>query len=241
MALINAFKEHLLLSALYFKVLFTNLTEYIRVVVRYYSNPVFRKCDASLLLAYLFSNPFRVSKRFLQEKGVSEIYTYGETPLTTLDTISRLCGLSSRDVVVELGCGRGRTCFWLHFFIGCRVIGIEHVPAFIEKARKVKEKHRISGVEFRLEDLFQADLEGATVIYLYGSCFTSTEINRLIERFSRMPEGTKIITVSYALTDYQPFSPFVLIKQFSASFTWGNATVSLQVKKKERYKSTPPT
>jgi protein-L-isoaspartate O-methyltransferase len=133
-------------------------------------------------------------------------------------------------VVVELGCGRGRTCFWLNQFIGCRVIGIEYVPTFIEKARHVQEKQGISGVTFRLEDLFHTDLQGATTVYLYASCFSPEEIDRLIEQFSRLPDGTKIITVSYALTDYQPSAPFQLIKQFPARFTWGTAVVFLQIK-----------
>ncbi len=66
-----------------------------------------------------------------------------ETPLTSLEVIARECQLSVRDVVFELGCGRGRTCFWLNQFIGCAVIGIDYVPAFIEKALKVKRRFHI--------------------------------------------------------------------------------------------------
>jgi SAM-dependent methyltransferase len=232
MAWIRSLTEFCVLSALYFKVLFINFSEYIKVVGRYYSNPMFRSCDLSLLGAYLFANPFRISKRFLIQTGSSNLYTYGETPLTTLDRIARTCGLTDRDLVVELGCGRGRTCFWLNQFIGCSVIGIEYVPDFVEKARMVQKKHHASGIEFRLEDLFQADLDGATAVYLYGTCYSAEEIDRLIERFSRLPEGTKIITVSYALTDFQPLAPFLLVKQFPAPFTWGTAIVSLQIRRK---------
>ena len=81
-----------------------------------------------------------------------------------METIARTCGLTAQDVVLEMGCGRGRTCFWLNEFIGCRVIGIDYVPAFIEKAQKVKERFHVKTVEFRLEDLFQADLKGVSVI-----------------------------------------------------------------------------
>lgn len=224
-------KEYLLLSAIHLKVKCINLAEYLRVIFRYYSHWAFFKIDATLLFSYLCANPFRISKRFLLQKGEPDIYTYGETPLTTLDVISQASGLTSRDVVLEMGCGRGRTCFWLNQFVGCRVIGIEYVPAFIEKAEKVKERFHVQGVEFRLEDLFHADLKGATVIYLYGTCFSSEQIDRLIEQFIQLPEGTKIITVSYALTEYQPEAPFVILKQFPVSLTWGGTTATLQVKK----------
>lgn len=224
-------KESILLLPIYLKVKFINLVEYLRVIYRYYRNPTFFKIDTRLLLSYLFSNPFRLSKRFLMEKGESDIYTYGETPLTTLEAIARTCGLTSRDVVVEMGCGRGRTCFWLNQFIGCRVIGIDFVPAFIEKAQKVKERFGMSGIEFRLEDLFQTDLTGTTAIYLYGTCFSSQEITRLIGRFSQLPAGTKIITVSYALNEYRTDVSFKIQKQFQAAFTWGTTLVTLQIKK----------
>lgn len=213
------------------KVTFSNLFEFAHVVVKYYPHLQFFKIDLTLLLSYLLMNPFRISKRFLLQKGEVEIYTYGETPLTTLDFIAHQCKLSDRDVVFELGCGRGRTCFWLNQFIGCSVVGIDYIPIFIEKAEKIKNRFHVQGISFLLEDLFQADLTGATVVYLYGTCFSAGYIDLLIERFSHLPEGTEIITVSYALTDFQPEAPFKVIKQFPASFTWGTTDVYLQVRK----------
>ena len=224
-------KENLVLLLINLKVKLGNLIEFIRVVFKYYPNLNFFKIDSMLLLSYLLANPFHVSKRFLLQRGERDVYTYGETPLTTLDLIAHICGLSVQDIVVELGCGRGRTCFWLNQFIGCTVVGIDYVPAFIEKAQKIKDRFHVQRVSFLLEDLFQADLTGATVIYLYGTCFSAAFIDLLIERFSQLPEGTKIITVSYALTEYQSEAPFEVLKQFPASFTWGKTDVYLQVKK----------
>ena len=52
-----------------------------------------------------------------------------------------------------------------------------------------------------------------------------------MERFRELPEGTKIITVNDALTEYRPEAPFRVLKQFSAaSFTWGITDVYLQIK-----------
>lgn len=223
-------KETMILLWINLKVKSNNFVEFVRVIINYYPNLNFFKIDSTLLLSYFLSNPFRMSKQFLLERGEKEIYTYGETPLTTLDFIAHQCHLSSHDVVFELGCGRGRTCFWLNQFIGCSVVGIEYIPVFIEKAQKIKNRFNLQRVSFRLDDLFQADLSGATVIYLYGTCFSADSIDLLIDRFSLLPDGTKIITVSYALTEYQPEAPFQVLKQFASSFTWGKADVYLQVK-----------
>ncbi len=224
-------KENLILLWVNLKVKVGNLIEYTRVIIRYYPHVNFAKIDMTLLLSYFFSNPFQISKRFLIQKGEQEIYTYGETPLTSLEWIVRNCGITAQDVVFELGCGRGRTCFWLSQFVGCSVVGIDYIPIFIEKANQIKERLGIQQVSFRLEDLFQVDLKGATVIYLYGTCFSATYIDLLIDRLSQLPKGTKIITVSYSLAEFQPESPFQVIKQFPCSFTWGETDVYLQVKK----------
>jgi SAM-dependent methyltransferase len=231
LSIFSTLKEHWTLLGINLKVKLRNLIEYARVVVNYYPDFKFCKMDTALLLSYFFKNPFRISKHFLIHKGESEIYTYGETPLTTLELISHNFGIAAHDTVFELGCGRGRTCFWLTQFIGCTVVGIDYVPSFIEKAQKIKDRFQVDKVTFRLEDLFQADLNGATVIYLYGTCFSEAHVDLLIEQFSQLPKKTKIITVSYALTDFQPEAPFQVVKQLTASFTWGETDVYLQVKK----------
>jgi SAM-dependent methyltransferase len=223
--------ELLELVGIHFQVKWKNFLEYIHVILNYYSNPVFLKTDSSLLLSYLFHNPFRISKRFLLSQGESDPYTYGETPLTTLEQIALRCRLSSADTVFELGCGRGRTCFWLHAFVGCSVVGIEYIPDFVKYANQVVDKFKLRHIEFREEDLLKTDLKGATVIYLYGTCFTSAFIERLTQRLDSLPMGTKVITVSYALKDYVLSSPFQVVESFPARFTWGEAEVFLQVKK----------
>lgn len=224
-------KEYAELFFLNLKTKAVNSLEYLRVIAHYYSYPSFFKIDSYLVLSYLFKNPFSISKRFLLNKGEQDIYTYGETPLTTLEMIAHECRLSRQDVVFELGCGRGRTCFWLNQFIGCSVIGIDYIPEFIQRANHVKTKFNLNQVEFRLEDLLQTDLTGATVIYLYGTCFSSSFIQSLIDRLTTLPRGTKIITISYALNHYSTNQPFEVMKRFPARFTWGTADVYLQVKK----------
>lgn len=225
-----SWREYAQLVGVNLKTKLTNAIEYGRVIANYYSDPAFLKIDLSLLLSYLFNNPFRISKRFLMGKGEKDVYTYGETPLTALDFIANQCHLSMGDTVFELGCGRGRTCFWLNHFIGCQVVGVDYVPAFIERANRVKAKFHVQGVDFRLENFLETDLSGATVIYLYGTCYPAPFIKQLIKRLESLPRGTKVITVSYALADFQPTS-FEVSKCFSVSFTWGVADVYWQVKK----------
>ncbi len=214
---------------LYFKVQKRNFVEYVRVVFKYYKKISFAKVDFSLLLLYLFQNPFRIAKNFLLERGEKEVYLYGETPLTTMDQIAIDCTIKKQDTVFELGCGRGRCCFWLNAFVGCQVVGIEYVPLFIERANKIKNLFNVQGLEFRDADMLETSFEGVTFFYLYGTCYDTEFIEKLIEKFQKCPAGTKIVTVSYALNDYCDDPIFTLVKQFPAVFTWGEADVYLQI------------
>lgn len=221
----------------YLELLWINLTvkkrdffEFIKVVFHYYHNRDFMKIDRSLVLAYLFNTPYKISKDFLINKGEEDIYAYGETPLTTLDYISKECRLTSKDTIFELGCGRGRTSFWLRSFLGCKVVGIEYIPEFVEIAQEIKKKYQVSKIDFRCEDILESDFQGGTVFYLYGTSFEDPFIERLVNKFKMMPSGTKIITISYPLCESE-ISDFEIMKCFPAEFTWGTADVYLQIKK----------
>lgn len=224
--------EYMQLLWLNLKVKKRNLLEYLRVIYRYYfSSFLFMKTDLALISQYVLKNAFTISKQHLSEKGEPDVYAYGETPLTTLDAIVKECGLSAQDTVFELGCGRGRCCFWLRYFVGCKVVGIEIIPTFVEIADQVKASCSVDHVEFRLGDILEADFKGATVFYLYGTCYEDDFIKKLVGRFSEMASGTKVITVSYPLTDYSEASDFEVMKRFAVPFTWGEGDVYLQIKR----------
>jgi SAM-dependent methyltransferase len=203
------------------------LYDWLRTVFFYYGNAKFRKVDRLMLAAYLFDNPYTLSRRYLQARGEVDVYAYGETPLVTMDKIARRCQLTPSDTLFELGCGRGRTCFWLRCWIGCQVVGIEYIPAFVWKAQVIAARAGVDGIEFRCEDYLTSDLSAATAIYLYASNQDDADIERLVARLTCLKPGTKVITVSFALSDYD--SRFRVIDRFEADFIWGNATVFIQV------------
>ena len=223
-----SFKEFFSLLWLNTQLLFKNSWEFFKVVFSYWGNSTFLKEDLSLTLMYLFHNPYSISKRFMRKRGEKYVHVYGETPLSTLDEIAKKANIKSSDTVFELGSGRGRACFWLNSFIGCKVVGLEFIPEFVERAKQIKDKLHIEGVEFRLQDFLQADLKEASVIYLYGSCLDDRDISILANKMALLSSGTKVITVSYPLADYCEKDAFVVMNLFTANFTWGKAEVFIQ-------------
>lgn len=204
--------------------------ESMRVLWRYYTNPSFAITDLLFLTSYLFHNPFRMVRCFFVKQGNLDSAVYGETPLTSMERITKGAGISHDDSFFELGSGRGRISFWMQVFTGCSVVGIEALPDFITKANRIVKWRGLKNITFRQENMLQADLSQATVIYLYGTCLRDEEIKTLISRISHLPSETKIITVSYPLTDYTSASCplFQVIKKLTVSFPWGDTEVFIQ-------------
>ena len=74
-------------------------------------------------------------------------------------------------------------------------------------------------------DILDADLSQATAIYLFGTCLPDPVIEKLVQRFCQLSSSTKIMTVSFPLSDYS--SAFKTLKEFIGSFPWGKTTIFL--------------
>ncbi len=195
---------------------------------RYYGNEQFAALDRALLTAYIFKNPYVISKKYLKNRQAKELHTYGETPLTTYETIAREVDIQPTDTFLELGSGRGRGALFLHHFYKCQVIGIERIPQFVKLARHLSQKYEQNGATFICGDMLQVNIpQEVNIVYLYGSSLADSEIIQLVSRLKTLPSGTKVVTVSYPLTDYDN-EAFTLEKTFPVSFPWGETEAYLQ-------------
>ncbi len=185
----------------------------------YYPNSSFASCDRALLKG---ANPYRVCRKFLESQGATHVHLYGETPLTTWAKIAQEAEICPEDFFVDLGCGRGRGVFFMAHQTGCRAHGIDSILEFVEKGNAIAEK--FPRVTFSCEDLFFAQLHSATVIYLYGTCLTDEEVERLSALLGRLKKGTRIISISEPLP-----GNFSLKKEFSVTFPWGRTSAYLQI------------
>src|SRR4030095_15611120 len=79
-----------------------------------------------------------------------------------------LAGVTSRDVVYDLGSGDGRIPIAAARDFGARGVGIELNPKLVEQAKaNAREAGVADKVSFRNEDLFEADFSDATVVTLF--------------------------------------------------------------------------
>ncbi len=224
----NPLRERIQLFGLSLKVKLFLWKEALHLRRRY---PRFAPYARAFQRAYRFRNPYRICRSHLNQQGAGELDAYGETPLLVLAEIARACGWDQTDTVLDLGCGRGKGAFFLSHLTGCRTIGIDWVPFFVQTAQRIADgtAPRLP-VEFYCQTMQQADFSRATGVYLYGTCLSDEDIHSLIEKFREMPPGAKIATVSYPLSDYSP--SFKTLGQFTAVFPWGEAEIYTQTTSK---------
>jgi SAM-dependent methyltransferase len=127
---------------------------------------------------------------------------YEPSPAPVVDAMLQLANVTERDVVYDLGCGDGRIVIAAVKERGARGVCIDLDP---ERIRESRENARRAGVEerisFRTQDLFDADLEGATVIML----FLWPEVNlRLRPKLQReLAPGARVVSHYHDMGDWR--------------------------------------
>ena len=193
------------------------------VTERFYTQISLKKVDKALKKAYRLHNPYNISRRFWND------HVYGETPLSGLELIGLKTKMGPSTRFIDLGCGRGRGVFFMHYRFGCHACGIDCIPSFIDKASKIKKTLKIEKTEFIKADLSSMDLaliEG-NMFYVAWTCFDDTLITQITHSLEQLPERTKVVTVSEPLKS----EFFILSEQFSIPFVWGEGEIYLYEKR----------
>ncbi|WP_263322236.1 class I SAM-dependent methyltransferase [Endozoicomonas sp. Mp262] len=198
------------------------------VIWRYFRVKKFAGAWSWLKLSYLLENPYRCSRRFVRTRDQYKSVVYGETPLTTLEQIMASAEVGTGDHIFELGSGAGFSSLWLNTILGCRVTAIDIIPVFCWRLMRVIRRFNLSGINVHCEDYTKTDFQGATVVYLYDPGLDDRVIAVLAEKLAGLPSGTKIISISYPLSDFSEWGSFKQVKKIGVDFDWGEAEVFIQ-------------
>ena len=214
------------------KVAVIDFLEWCQVVKRFYGRPRYALADLLCLMMYCLNNPYGWCRRTIAKLPANTTQPYGETPITELAKLSELLSLTTADHIIELGCGRGRTAFWLHFFVGCEITAVDIVTVFIRRASRIARWCRCTRLHFIHQEMLLVDFSTATVVYLYGTALDDDYVTKLSQALLQCQPSTRIVTTSYSLNDYLPTEltnveqpPFVIETTCTAKFSWGTADV----------------
>lgn len=128
---------------------------------------------------------------------------YDPTPSKVVDAMLEMAELKPGDRLYDLGSGDGRVVIAAAQRPGVRAVGIEIDADLVARARENAERAGVAErVEFRLEDLFEAEIGDATVVTL----FLGAELNlrlrpRLLEALA---PGTRVVSHQFDMGRWLP-------------------------------------
>ena len=93
---------------------------------------------------------------------------YEPTPMPVVRALLELADVGAQDLVYDLGSGDGRIPITAAREFGARAVGIEIDPVLVAEAQaKAREAGVEDKVEFRLGDMYAADVRSASVVTLF--------------------------------------------------------------------------
>jgi SAM-dependent methyltransferase len=106
--------------------------------------------------------------------------------------------ITQGDVFVDLGAGLGKVVMAVHLLTGARARGVEVQPSLVAEARGRAGELGLDGVEFTLGDAVTADLDDATVVFLYLP-FTGAVLEGVLRRLEAVARRRQLVLCSLGL------------------------------------------
>jgi len=127
---------------------------------------------------------------------------YEPSPPEVVRAMLELAGVTSSDVVYDLGSGDGRIVIAAARDFGARGVGIDIDPQRVAEANANAKRANVTDrVKFVEGDLFESDFSAATVVTL----FLWPHINmKLRPQLVRLKPGTRIVSHVHDLGDWKP-------------------------------------
>jgi len=116
----------------------------------------------------------------------------------------KLAGVTSSDVVYDLGCGDGRIPITAAQKLGARGVGIDIDPKRIEEANENAKAAGVTDkVRFLNQDLFASDFKDATVVTLY--LLPSLNEKLMPKLKAELKPGTRVVSHAFDMgTSWPP-------------------------------------
>lgn len=129
---------------------------------------------------------------------------YVPTDYAVVDSMLSVAGVNSSDIMYDLGCGDGRIV--ISAVKKCNVrkaVGIDIDPFRIRDSNANAKKEGVAGrVEFREENIFEADYSDATVITMYLLDTINLRLRQPF--FDTLKPGTRLVSHNFSMGDWEP-------------------------------------
>jgi len=124
------------------------------------------------------------------------------TPQVVVDEMLRLAGVTSKDIVYDLGSGDGRIVITAARKFGAQGVGVELDDHLVHQSEESARQADVAArVKFLQQDFFKTDFSQATVITLY---LLPGVMKRLRERMLQLKPGTRLVAHDFDFEDWRP-------------------------------------
>lgn len=127
---------------------------------------------------------------------------YKATPPEVVERMLEVADLKAGDVLYDLGCGDGRIVVAAAQRYGVKAVGFDVDPKRVKEARENARENGVAAlVTIKEQDLFMADLAGASVVTLY----LLPNLNaRLMPRLAHLKPGSRVVSHSFVMKGAKP-------------------------------------
>ena len=140
------------------------------------------------------------------EPGRGPDVVFWPTPPFVVDKMLEVAGVTSSDVVYDMGSGDGRILIAAAKRYGARGIGYEIDQKLVDESRKTAREQGVDHlVTFEAKDIFTVDLTPASVVTLY---ILPGMIQRLIPQLKKLKPGSRIVSHNFPMPGVEPDQTF---------------------------------
>jgi ubiquinone/menaquinone biosynthesis C-methylase UbiE len=124
------------------------------------------------------------------------------SPMPVVERMLQMAKVTKDDIVYDLGCGDGRIVVEAAKRYGARGVGIDYDMKRIEEAKERAAREGVTDrVEWRHQDILEADFSDATVVTIY---LLPSSNERLRPKLEALKPGTRIVANDYGIGDWEP-------------------------------------
>ncbi len=128
---------------------------------------------------------------------------YEPTPMPVVRALLELADVGPQDLVYDLGSGDGRIPITAAHEFGARGVGIEIDPALVTQAQaNAREAGVEDRVEFRLGDMYAADVRSATVVTLFLHPGPNLKLREKLR--SDLQAGARVVSYVWDMGGWTP-------------------------------------
>jgi SAM-dependent methyltransferase len=134
---------------------------------------------------------------------------YLPTTQVAVEAMLNLAGVTSNDIVYDLGSGDGRIVITAAKLYGAHGVGIDIDPRRIQEANENAKKAGVEHlVRFEENDLFKADIREATVVTLFLLSGVNARLRPKLLR--ELHSGTRVVSNTFDMGDWKPEKEFTV-------------------------------